>query len=201
MLYRELLMLKPIEIAFVDPGIDETGLCIYEHKRIGKNLYERKILHCKRILPISEKGSLQQRSLEIMDNLSSNLLNCRIVIIEQPPQTIYNSRVSTKKMIIARAQNVFKLFFVVGFLICGLQTRTDLKCKVYSVIPKQWQPGKKQRNGLDIKKWSLNNAQKILMDQNFPLNQCKVSSDVADAISIGDKILDKIESDKMNFKV
>lgn len=150
------------------------------------------------MVPIDNTGSLQQRSSEILDGIFFSEINdCRIIIVEQPPQTIYNSARMQKNALIGKAQNVMKLFFITGYIIAGLKNSKNLKAKVYTVIPKQWQPGKKQRGGVeDVKKWSIQHASELT-----PFCKAKIPSDMADAICMGDMILNKIESGIINFDI
>jgi len=113
------------------------------------------------------------------------------VYVEQPPQTIYNARKSTKDRLIARAQSVFKTFAVAYMILGMLYT-----IRTGTVLPVQWEPSKKKRCGMEIKAWSLNTANEIIKKIGMQPKRLhtKLDENEADAINIGDAILNKLES-------
>lgn len=83
--------------------------------------------------------------------------NCNNILIEIPPQTIYDQESVTKDELIARAQSVFRVVAVAHFIM-GMMSRTH---RIHTILPVQWQAKMKARaanrmniEGMDVKEIS-----------------------------------------------
>ena len=177
---------------FVDPGIGVTGYAIYRHTAL-KGRDNRTLLSSGIVEPLKGDKEILVRSQSIAQQLHFIAGNNSIhkFYVEQPPQTVYGGVRLTKNAIIARAQSVFKTF-AVTYNVIGLLGKS-YRCGV--ILPVQWEPSKKQRGGMAIKAWSLQNANSIIEKIGKPkVLATKKDENEADAISIGSVVLDKLES-------
>lgn len=185
----------------MDPGIETTGICILRSGREEiLSTVNHRILHLGPIKPgrLKERedaDDILSRCLNISEKVEKYCLRHKVqyLFVEQPPQTIYGGYSMTKKLLITRAQSVFKTF-AVAYAIIGRMS--DSKIELRTILPVQWQLSKKQRRGLDTKKWSVELANRTL--DSLPPGDHPDSirnHNVADALCMGiitlQKLLDK----------
>lgn len=169
----------------IDPGLVCTGWAVFALDRDGPSLTA-----CNKIKSSDFQDSdedLIVRLKPIIDCMRGvcNQYKPAVVLLEQPPQTIYNSKMLKKEMLIAKAQSVFKVFAVLGALIADLRQAASVQ-HVTTILPSQWEYSKKRRGGLPVKEWSLKYANQILAHNNPEiLLHTKEDQNVADAISLG----------------
>lgn len=192
MSYRRQLKFRKYTILCVDPGIVATGYAIYFHT-LRKDQPSRVLVESGIIRPANRERDINVRASYIAESLQciSQQVNIDRIYIEQPPQTIYNAKQLTKDMIVAKAQSVFKTFSVT-YMILGMLHAM----RTYTVLPIQWQPSQKKRGVMKIKVWSLRHANEIIKGigvQSKSLHT-KLDENEADAINIGNVVLDKLES-------
>jgi len=176
---------------FVDPGIGVTGYAAYRHTALNGSKC-RTLLSSGIIEPLTSSDDifLRVRSIAQQVQYIANNISIDRLYVEQPPQTVYGGMRLSKNMLIARAQSVFKTF-AVAYGILGILD----SCHLGVVLPIQWEPSKKQRGGMEIKAWSLQNANRILQATGYSKKLAtKKDINEADAINIGNVVLDKLES-------
>lgn len=168
----------------LDPGINHTGYAQYRIDERGK-------LSLPAFGAISVNGKdmddLDRAGL-MVDGVVAHISQRKpaFIFLERPPNTIYHQGKSSPKLLIARAQNVFKVVGVAYSIAVRLRTFTGLN--VIPVDPVKWQErSKAQRGGLDIKDWSIKLANSLIMQLSNETPQLHSDRDenIADAVSMG----------------
>lgn len=175
----------------IDPGINTTGVAVFRDDGDSVNLLEA--------IAIKSPPSLSLASDKVQHITdaclaSANHHQCDILVMEIPPSTIYGYSKLNKSKLIARAQSIFKTFWVMGAIAQELQHARFITKRLY-VLPVQWEPSKKSRGGMAIKEWSLMNANQLLREQGMlRILGTKADENVADAINIGWKVIHDLRS-------
>lgn len=172
----------------IDPGLVCTGWAAYKLATIGPQLMSCGKVKSEDFQDNDEDLIVRLRPIiDCMRGVSS-IYRPAVVLIEQPPQTIYGARMLKKDMIVARAQSVFKVFAVLGALIADLRQVSCVQ-HVATILPSQWEYSKKKRGGMDVKQWSLSYANSVIAGRDSALGlphlHTKEDQNVADAISLG----------------
>lgn len=176
---------KGFSLLSIDPGLVCTGWAIFDLENKGPMLRT-----CGRVRSsdfTESDENLIVRLNPIVDSMRGvvNQYKPAVVLIEQPPQTIYKSQMLKKEMLIAKAQSVFKVFAVLGALVADLRQASSIQ-HVTAILPVQWEYSKKKRGGMDVKEWSMQYANNVIADCNLSLAlKTKEDQNVADAISLG----------------
>lgn len=170
----------------IDPGIRHTGYARYRVTLTGT----LELLDFGKISPGEELDTYHRVSF-ITGSLQSYVETIKpaFAFVEHPPDTIYEQKKSDLKLLIARAQNVFKLVGVAYSIFTLLHS---LRVEVIPILPVHWQErSPKLRGNLDVKEWSLQLANILLEDgalnqsRRKAILQTKADENIADAICLG----------------
>ena len=169
----------------IDPGLTCTGWAVFRMNE-GVRLSACGKVRSEDFMETDE--SLPRRLAPILDAMCGvcNQHKPAVVVVEQPPQTIYKAKMLKKEMIIAKAQSVFKTFAVCAGLLAALRNLEKVQL-VTTVLPVQWEYGKTKRGGLDVKAWSMKMANEIIDLSGNTVSWLRTQEDqnVADAITMG----------------
>lgn len=129
-----------------------------------------------------------RRAVNIAEAVVAEIHTSRpaFVFLERPPDTIYYQGRLSPGMIVARAQNVFKVIGVTYALYARLIEMVGMT--IFLIDPVTWQErSAKKRDGLDIKDWSLRMANNIIVNHSDHSPDLRTAADenIADAISMG----------------
>jgi hypothetical protein len=168
----------------IDPGINHTG---FAHYRIG--MQGELSLKDYGAVSLAKDGldDLERAGI-IVDTVMAHVNQKRpaFVFLERPPNTIYYQGKCSNAMLIARAQNVFKVVGITYAISVRVRPLTGLR--LFPVEPVKWQErSPKKRLGLSIKDWSIKLANSIITQTTS--NPANLGSErdenIADAISMG----------------
>lgn len=215
--YLERLHYRQSIILAVDPSVVTTGVCVLRHW-MNLPTGENKEFPCTR--EILDHHLVKVDCESIFDSASRVATHlggfCQqykptILLMEQPPQTLYNQEKEEKKrgknycnILIGRAQSVFKTF-AVAYLAMGkiMEAYPDTRC--VPVLPVQWQLSSKSRGGQDSKEWSLGYANVLLSTWGSKslgekaFLRTKEDANIADAICMANLVCDKLETEQMDI--
>jgi hypothetical protein len=170
----------------IDPGINHTG---YSHYRIDI-AGQLKLTGYGAISPGSAAKELDdlERAGLITDGVMAHISRYKpaFVFLERPPNTIYYQGKCSPSMLIARAQNVFKVVGVTYAIFSHIRTKLGLR--IIPIEPVKWQERSKAKRGdLAIKDWSLKLANSLIsqLTNEIPCLKSDRDENIADAISMG----------------
>lgn len=183
--YQRALQFQAFTHFFLDPGSNVSGYAAYEHSRNGRRLKSTGFIDVK----TKDGEDFLDKLRTITDLVLSKLCSFHRpwVWVEIPPFTLYEQKRSSKDMLIARAQSVFK---TVGVAYSVLSvTRLDKNvAQTRAILPSQWQGGKRRENS---KVWSMRMANQIVTGFNLSSHR---DQNLADAITMGYVTLDNLEN-------
>lgn len=207
---------SPLTIMTVDPSVNYTGVSIVKQwvdsfqplprpaYVFADSMVRCRILDYQLITTSPELEHLCQavRSMAESARCFAEQYQPGLVLIEQPPMTMYNQQAS-KPALIARAQSVFQTFSV-AYGIYGSLYR-NFNCRI--ILPIHWQLHKKRRGGAEIKDWSLYYANDgiskfcdLAASERFKAYlHTKKDENVADAITIALRTFDQFHSGGLDF--
>jgi hypothetical protein len=178
------LLLRDSTILFVDPGIQCTGLAVV--KTPGLNCPQR-VLAAHRKWRSDETAGTQKRIQSIWECALGfvRFHNVNQVVIEEPPETVYKQKGRGVDYGIGRATSLFKTYAITHSVLAAILA-AEPRVKGYTILPVQWQPHYKRRDGLSTKEWSLRHANVVLQKQGIhELLHTSDDENIADAISMG----------------
>lgn len=179
---------------FIDPSMNTMGWAIYELSRVNFQVQSR-LKSFGLVTPTDPDASAQDRICCVVNQMLAlyQQHKCRVAIIEKPPDTIYGANKMKPFMVVARAQSIFKVYAVALAIYSAFRAE---QCQM--VLPSQWEPSKKERGGRDIKEWSLLNANLMLQRTGFQEKlKTKVDENIADAISLGERMIPYLLAGKL----
>ena len=172
----------------VDPGLYNTGYAVYGIPLSGRQLI---LSHYGVISPPDSLDSVEDRISHIAAAILGLPIKTAFVILEKPPDTIYNQDEGSKHksahyLAVARATSIFKLSGLYHHLYQCFRARRQV---IYPLLPTNWQErSKKQRKGLTVKEWSMQYANIILaQNSKAELAPTDRNENIADAIAMGHK--------------
>lgn len=186
MKYIQRLKFRPCILAAIDPGVNHTGYAFFRHY-YHEGLLTRELFSFGNISPPSDMEELQERAFYIAEVVKLKCLSfsAHLLYIEEPV-IVYSGNLS-RQVILSKASSVFKTSSVAY---CILGNLIGTRIITATIIPRQWQKTKQQRDGLPIKKWSLQEANKLIGSQKLIT---KADENTADAINIGNYALKRLE--------
>lgn len=203
MLMKNFLHSSPSCFAFLDPGINDSGISVWRARSDGMKC-TKELIHSDCIHVECTQESNMHRVRILADRLRMHIQQFKVnyLYVEEPPATVYQPWENpTIDKVIQRAQAVFKTVAachgVIGHL---LGSMPEGLVRVQTIFPIQWQPHHTHRHGMSSKEWSLYHANLIHKSKGLKVLTTRADENQADAVNIGHVVLEKLFTDQLPWK-
>jgi len=139
-----------------------------------------------------------QRIRDIILSLQGICREYKVVrcYLEEPPPTVYQQK-APMHILMARAKSTAQVMAACHAILAAIYHENKIQCQTF--WPSDWQVNA-QRRKQNSKEWSLHNANIILKEQGLPATlHTEADENIADAIVFGYMILQKFESESIEF--